>query len=248
LDLIEDFSNMNLARMKQLISKTVKPTALGMILALWAFAASAQPTANYNFTFPVNQTVPDGNASGLALTTNLTGMSGTITNVSISLDITGGFNGDLYVYLDGSNGGFAVLLNRVGVTGGDAFGYSDTGFNVTFDDSASYNNIHFYQNFAYTLNGGGQLTGSWSSDGRAIDPLSTPSTFATTQPTSLLDSFDGTDPNGTWSLFLTDLSGGGQSSLANWRLDIVAVPEPSACALLGIGILWLVWKRINRPI
>jgi hypothetical protein len=152
----------------------------------------------------------------------------------------------LYVFLDGPNGGFAVLLNRSGVTTGNAFGYSDTGFNVTFDDSASYNDIHFYQNFGYTLNGGGQLTGIWSSDGRAIDPLSAPATFATTQPSSSLDSFDGTDPNGTWSLFLADLSGGGQSTLANWRLDIEAVPEPSACALLGIGILLVAWKRINR--
>jgi subtilisin-like proprotein convertase family protein len=218
-----------------------------MILALCTAAASAQTTTNYNFTFPVNETVPDGNASGLVLTTNLTGMIGAITNVTISLDITGGYNGDLYVYLDGPNGGFAVLLNRAGVTSGDAFGYADTGFNVTFDDSANYDNIHFYQNVGYTLNGGGQLTGSWSSDGRAIDPQSNPSTFPTTQPTSVLDSFDGTDPNGTWSLFLADLSGGGQSTLANWRLDIAAVPEPSACALLGIGILLLAWKWINRP-
>ena len=246
--MVEYVNNIDHARMNPLISKTGRLTAVGIVFALCTTAASAQTTTNYSYTFPVNQTVPDGNASGLALTTNLAGMSGSISNVTISLDITGGFNGDLYVYLDGPNGGFAVLLNRAGVTSGDAFGYSDTGFNVTFDDSAGYNNIHYYQNFGYTLNGGGQLTGSWSSDGRAIDPLSNPSTFATTQPTSLLDSFDGTDPNGTWSLFLADLSGGGQSTSANWRLDIVAVPEPSACTLLGIGILLWVWKRSNRPI
>jgi subtilisin-like proprotein convertase family protein len=236
---------MNLARMSPFMSKTVKLAVLGIISTVCTAAALAQTTTNYNFTFPVNQTVPDGNASGVALTTNLTGMSGSITNVTLSLDLTGGFNGDLYVYLDGPNGGFAVLLNRVGVAGGDAFGYADTGFNVTFDDSASFNSIHFYQNFGYTLNGGGQLTGIWSSDGRAIDPLSNPSIFPATQPTSLLDSFDGTDPNGTWTLFLADLSGGGQSTLANWSLDIVAVPEPSVCALLGIGILLVARNRLN---
>jgi subtilisin-like proprotein convertase family protein len=190
--------------------------------------------------------VPDGNASGLALQANLTGMTGIITNLTLTLDISGGYNGDLYAYLAGPHGGFAVLLNRVGATGGDGFGYGDTGFNLTFDDSASYNNIHFYQNLSYDLNGSGQLTGTWASDGRAIGPQSDPSAFDTTQPTSLLSSFNGTDPNGTWTLFLADLSSGEQSTVLDWGLNIQAVPEPSVCGLLGIGLLLAAQKRIRR--
>ena len=188
------------------------------------------------FRFPANVAVPDGNVNGLALVTNLTGLNGIITNLTLSLDIRGGYNGDLYAYLRGPNGGFAVLLNRTGVTAGNAFGYSDTGFNVTFDDSANNNDVHFYQSFTYNLNGGDQLTGNWSSDGRAIDPF--PVRRSMTQPSRrrYLTSFDGTDPNGIWTFFLADLSNGGQSTIVNWGLNITTVPEPATYALLGIGL------------
>jgi subtilisin-like proprotein convertase family protein len=229
--------------MKKLFSMIAKFPAAGILLCLWTTTASAQ-TTNYNFSFSPNAAVPDGNASGLALNANVTGVNGGIADLTVSLDISGGYNGDLYAYLRGPNGGFSVLLNRTGVTDGNSFGYDDTGFNVTFADSAA-GNIHFYQNLTYDLNGSGQLTGDWQPDGRAIDPLSAPSVFETTQPTSLLDSFNGTDPNGTWTLFLADLSGGGQSTVVNWSLSIETVPEPSSCALLGIGILLAAWKRLG---
>jgi hypothetical protein len=43
--------------------------------------------------------------------------------------------------------------------------------------------------------------------------------------------------NGTWTLFLADLSGGDQSQLLNWGLEISVVPEPTTWALLGFGVL-----------
>jgi hypothetical protein len=98
------------------------------------------------------------------------------------------------------------------------------------------------------LNGDGQQIGTWSSDGRAIDPLSDLSIFATNQPSSLLNSFQGTNPNGTWTLFLADLSGGEQSTLVNWHLNIETVPEPSTWILFGIGaaIFLTAWKRMRH--
>lgn len=44
-------------------------------------------------------------------------------------------------------------------------------------------------------------------------------------------SYNGLNPNGTWTLFIADLSGGGQSQLVSWELDITAVPEPVNLAL-----------------
>jgi hypothetical protein len=184
----------------------------------------------------------------------VTGVNGVIDDLSVTLNISGGFNGDLYCYLRGPNGGFAVLLNRVGVSSGNAFGYSDTGFDITFNDSISYDNIHNYQNSAYSLNQDGQLTGTWSSDGRNIDPLSDPSLFDTTQPTATLASFNGTDPNGTWTLFTADLSSGGQSTVVSWGLNIETTteltPEPSTSSLLlvGIGIVLGARKYIKRSL
>jgi len=71
----------------------------------------------YSYTFSNNAAIPDGDLSGLALSTNLAGMSpSSISNVDVRLNISGGYNGDLYGYLVGPNGGFAVLLNRSGVS------------------------------------------------------------------------------------------------------------------------------------
>lgn len=227
--------------------KIIKVAAMLVLMGAGLVSARGQNNTN-SFSFSVANTVPDGNASGLANIQVLTGMAGTIANVNVTLNISGGFNGDLYAYLAGPNGGFAVLLNRVGVNNGDAFGYLDTGFNVTFDDSASYNNIHFYQELAYDLNDNGQLTGTWQPDGRAIDPQSLLSLFDSTSPTALLNSFNGTNPNGTWRLFLADLSNGEESQLVNWGLEITTIPEPGTLSLLALGGRLTFWRsRRKQP-
>jgi hypothetical protein len=74
------------------------------------------------------------------------------------------------------------------------------------------------------------LTGTWQPDGRAIDPLGAPSTFDAAG-TVTFGSYTGLNPNGTWTLFLADLSAGAQSQLISWELDITAVPEPVNVAL-----------------
>ena len=134
--------------------------------------------------------------------------------MNVSLDITGGWNGDLYAYLSFSDG-FAVLLNRVGKSSSDDFGYGDAGFNVTFSDSAA-TDIHLYGG-----NGGNQLTGTWQPDGRETDPQ----LVVSSDPrTALLSSFDNLDPNGTWTLFVADVATGYQSTLVSWSIEIVTVP------------------------
>lgn len=188
-----------------------------------------------NITFNVNQAIPDGDVNGLALAQNLTlpTLVGSITNVSISVSISGGYNGDLYGFLARPGGaGFVVLFNRAGVSNtASQFGYSDSGFNVTFTNSVP-NDFHYYQNV-----GGYSLSGSnWTPDGRALDPAGDPNLFGSTSPTTFLSSFNGFDPNGNWTLFLADLSGGGQSTILSWTLDITTVPEPSTLALTGIGL------------
>ena len=49
--------------------------------------------------------------------------------------------------------------------------------------------------------------------------------------TCALPIYNGLNPNGTWTLFIADLSSGGQSTLVSWELDIAAVPEPVNVAL-----------------
>jgi len=188
-------------------------------------------------TFNVNQAIPDGDANGLTLTTNLSGvlyptLVGSITNVTLSVSISGGYNGDLYGYLARPGGqGFVVLFNRVGVTNTSQFGYSDSGFTNTFTSLAS-DNFHYYQ----TVGGYNLTGGSFLPDGRNIDPQSDPNLFGSTGPSTSLNSFNGFDPNGNWTLFLADLSAGEQSTILSWTLDITTVPEPSTLALSGVGL------------
>jgi subtilisin-like proprotein convertase family protein len=86
--------------------------------------------------------IPDGNPVGAAEQIAVSGVSGLITNVQVQLNITGGFNGDLYACLVNPAGQMVVLLSRAGVTSGNPFGYSDAGFNITLAAAAT-NDVHY---------------------------------------------------------------------------------------------------------
>ena len=205
--------------------------------------ASAQALTT-NVVVNANSVVPDGNLNGLASTATVEGLSGSIFDVTISFDISGGNNSDLYAYLVGPQGNFAVLLNRVGLGAANPHGYEDGGFAITLSDAAIFN-IHDYQSAGPVINNG-QVTGTWAPDGRNIDPQASPSLFDSTAATAMLGSFAGTDPNGVWTLFIADLSGGGESTLENWTLTLRTIPEPSATAMIVLGGLTLLWCRRLR--
>src|SRR5262249_36122546 len=133
--------------------------------------------------------------------------------------------------------------NRVGVTASDSDGYANAGFSVTLSASATHD-IHFYQNFGPSYNGNGQLTGTWQADGRT-SPLSNTRTS--------LGTFDGFNPNGTWTLFFADQNAGDKSTLVSWSLDVEAVPEPVVVALGIFGVVFAVtriiaWRRARASI
>ena len=177
----------------------------------------------------------DNNPTGWSTTFTVTGL-GAITNVQVTLDITGGFNGDLYAYLVSPQGQMAILLNRVGVSDSSAYGYNNAGFNITLDSSVGADNVHGYQKFSPSYSGG-QLTGTWAPDGRNLDPQSTGMLFESAGSTLALDNYFGSNPNGAWVFFIADLSSGGQGTLQNVVLTIMTVPEPQPGMMLGSGLL-----------
>lgn len=69
-----------------------------------------------------------------------------------------------------------------------------------------------------------------------------------TRDTSL-SSFDGLDPNATWTLFLVDMTGDSVSGvLEDWHLDIQMVPEPGTWVLLLLagGLALVQWRRLGK--
>jgi subtilisin-like proprotein convertase family protein len=207
--------------------------ALGFVLALAYLGAVLGATAGlypytYNSGFENSGNIPDGNVNPWSDTRTVSGITDlVITDVSVRLNVSGGYNGDLYCYLSYNNV-LVPLLNRVGVGTGNASGYSDAGLNVTFTDGAA-NNIHFYQQVGgYSISGGA----SWQPDGRTINPVTSPASAFDAAGTANLALFAGMNPNGDWSLVVADVSGGGgQATVQNWGLDITAVPEPVNAAL-----------------
>lgn len=199
------------------------------------------------FSFSSGASVPDDSASGWADTQPVS-MSGydRITDIKVLLNISGGFNGDLYGALTGPGGSYSVLLNRVGRTSVNAVGYENTGFNVTLSESFTYD-IHTYQSHTSGLGPLDQVTGNWKPDGRPAVSYP-PGVLDTDLRTKTLDSFLNQNPNGSWTLFLADLSSGGQSTVVSWGVQITAVPEPDTyAALTGIALTgFFVWKRSRR--
>ena len=222
-------------------------------LALLALSA-APVVLGTVVTFTPNLTMADNDLTDVTDSRVLSGYSGVITDVNVSLNITGlppngAYNGDFSVYLTHSSG-FSVLLNRIGTTAADALGFADDGLNVVLDDEAAID-IHVH------TGGGtlpGALTGSWKPDGRNISP----DAVVDTDPrTAVLSSFDGLGANGTWTLKVTDASQGFQGVLKSWSLDLAGilptttVPDsalPSGMLAGMMGICFAARRRLGSRV
>jgi hypothetical protein len=212
--------------------------------------AAAAPAAIYDQTFTSgfanNGMIPDHDPAGWQNSQTVdVGGGWTVTDVGVRLNISGGWNGDLYGYLryEAAGGGqerLFILLDRVGYSG-TGNGYNDPGLAISLSDVGGFG-LENYQAHDPVYNSSGQLTGTWRPDN------------GTTRFGGPGGVFTGVDPNGTWTLFFADLAPGDQSQLMSWGLEISAVPEPTvwALAIFGIGAGGVVgvrtWRRRRRGI
>jgi hypothetical protein len=200
-----------------------------LVLAL-VIPARADFVQTFSTGFQNGGVIPDGSLTGWSDTRSVNSLGGPVTSVSVGLKLNGGGNGDLYAYL-GHNSGFAVLLNRVGRTAATPAGYSTAGMEVTLSDAVGLGNIHGVASPTAGQN--------YQIDGRNISPLSSGAIFDSTSAAAMMSSFNGLNGNGNWTLFIADVSGGDQSTLAEWTLNIAAVPEPASLVEGAVAVLFL---------
>lgn len=210
------------------------PIAIPILAML---AAPPLHGASVVITKPVNTTVPDNSPIGLVSVIPVSSNE-QVVSVELHLHITGGWNGDLYAYLE-HNGVISVLLNRPGRTADNLAGAASSGMSVTFSDDAQFDDIHTA--ISNTL--GESVTGFFQPDGRAADP----DTVTDLSPRSLfLSGFQGLDADGDWTLFIADLGAGDESFLVDWTLTLTTVPEPGGVLLTMIGGTALLLVRTRR--
>ena len=179
-------------------------------------------------SWTINAAVPDNSSVGISDTRQFNADITEITEVTVTLNVTGGWGGDFFAYVV-HNSGYSVLLNRIGRSSTDLLGNPASGLQLTFTDTV-LTDVHVAPSSA------SPLIGIFQPDGRTADP----SLVLTTSPrTKMLSSFNGLAAGGTWTLFVADVSPGDGGTVQSWGLKVTGVPEPSTGALLGLTIcLW----------
>jgi hypothetical protein len=209
-------------------NETVKLSILKSVLLLLIGAAITAPAGIYTYSGSA-YSIPDGSLAGVSSQVTVSGSLPTLTDLTVTLNISGGYNGDLYAYLS-YDGHLLPLLNRIGVGSGHSFGSAGAGMNVTLADWGTIANG--YHGNIHTA-GDSVLSGTWQPDGQITSPTASASSFSASGGSITLDgTFGNLNPNGTWTLFFADaVTGGGRATLNGWSLDITAVPEPVNVAL-----------------
>lgn len=208
------------------------PVVLAASAAVCWLPSTAAAVVIWTDTWNVAAEIPDDDAVGYTETRTPSFSPGmVISKVTVTLNFSGGWNGDLYAYLTNGSG-FAVLLNRPGRSAEQEDGSDTSGMSVTFDDAALFD-LHDQIDLL-----GGSVTGDWQPDARDVDPL----TVVTGDVrTAFLSSLNGQSANAPLTLFVADLSAGEVSTLDSWSMTVSAVPEPGGhlalAGLVGGGLL-----------
>ena len=170
---------------------------------------SADAAVVMNPTFAINAVVPDNSAVGLSDTRTLSSTIDSISSVSVALTMRDGWAGDIYAYLVHGSG-FSVLLNRPGKSLALPAGSDASRIEVTFTDD-SLADIH------NAIANEGVLSGAFQPDARNVDPANA---LDSSPRSAFLNTFQGLDANGDWTLHLFDRAGGDRHTNVSWGLEL----------------------------
>jgi len=160
--------------------------------------SGAAATLSYSNDIP--QDIPDDDIStGVSSTITVSGGATSISKVTVTLNITHTWTGDLHIYLQ-APGAADGIENWIELsTENGSFGENFT--NTVFDDDAA-------TDITAITSGDAPFTGSYSPEGS-------------------LTTLDGSDANGNWILHVFDDSGSDTGSLDNWTLTITGTGASS---------------------
>ena len=224
------------------IAPRLLPVVLAASAAACALPSTAAAAVTWTDTWNVATAIPDGNLVGYTDTRTPSFSPGmVISKVTVTLNFSGDWNGDLYAYLTNGSG-FAVLLNRPGRVVDSEDGSDTSGMSVTFDDAALLD-LHDQIDLL-----GGSVTGNWQPDARNVNPLGV---VTGDLRSAFLASFNGQSATAPLTLFVADVAAGSDSTLDSWSMTVSAVsavPEPGGhlalAGLFGGGLL--LRRRGNR--
>ncbi len=213
-----------------------------VVLFIFALSRTAE-AVSMSFSNPGTITIPASGTSGKAdpyPSTIPVNLPGSIVDLNVTLfGLSHWWPADLDILLVGPGGQKVILMSDVLAI------HAFPNVTLTFDDSAASPVPLLYI-----------TSGTYRP--RNIDFFGSDS-FPAPAPagpfSSVLSVYNGTDPNGDWSLYVFDDSRFLTGSIANgWRLDIetfvegsetAPVPEPSSLILLGAGLIGLArWGRL----
>ncbi len=144
-------------------------------------------------------------------TINVSGVTGTISNVVCNVQLSHTYGNDIDLYLQSPSGQIIELTTDNG-------GTIATQFNVTFTDGAPSNITAIW--------GGGNITINAKPEGSLTTSLGVTPTVTT------MSGFAGGNPNGVWTLIVRDDLSGDNLSYANFSLSI-STASPADYRLIG---------------
>jgi subtilisin-like proprotein convertase family protein len=203
----------------------------GSLLTAAFLFATVQAASALTLTFsnPSAITINSvGPATPYPATINLSGLSGPITDLNVVLNgLSHTFISDVGALLVGPAGQSVVLFDALGGT------TSVTNVNLTLDDQAS----------ASLPCSSAVTSGTFKPTNCVVGDVFPPPAPASGYG-SFLSSFNGTNPNGTWRLFINDFVAPNGGSLAGgFGLQVTIVSEPASLFLVALGLFPIAARR-----
>lgn len=206
-------------------SRKVLSLGAAVLFATLATQASAQTTFSNATPITIPGTGTSGVGSPYPSDIVVSGMSGAVVNVTVTLyNLSHTWPSDVDMLLVSPSGAKFILCSD---TGSGTDWVNDT---ITLSDSAGA-----LMGTAYNGTGTYRPTNYGANDPFAAPAPAAPYQNAATAGTATFASvFGGTAPNGTWSLYVVDDAGGDIGSMAGgWSITITAAGDPASITTLG---------------